>query len=173
MIGFPDAYLDIETTGLDPQESRITVIGIYFCNGDDGRLVQLYDAGLSCQSLLNSMEGTQHVFTYNGSRFDIPFIQAHLGPDLERMHLHTDLMYQCWDLNLRGGFKRVLKHLGISRETDGLNGLDAISLWQQYKESNDRAALDLLLRYNRDDIVNLRQLRDALDEINMPTATQS
>jgi uncharacterized protein YprB with RNaseH-like and TPR domain len=41
-------------------------------------------------------------------------------------------------------------------------------LWQQYKNSNDLAALKLLLRYNRDDIVNLRQLRDALAEIEMP-----
>jgi len=173
MIGFPDAYLDIETTGLYPHESRITVIGIYFCNGDDGRLVQLYDSSLSCENLLDIMKGTEHMFTYNGSRFDIPFIRARLGPDLGLLHLHTDLMYKCWDHNLRGGFKRVLQHLGISRETEGLNGMDAIWLWQRYKQSNDRDALDLLLRYNRDDIVNLRQLRDALDEINMSTSTQS
>ena len=172
MIGFPDAYLDIETTGLYPHESMITVIGIYFCNGDDGRLVQFYDSKLNCKNLLHAMEGTEHVFTYNGSRFDIPFIRTHLGPDLSIMHRHTDLMYNCWDHNLRGGFKRVLKHLGISRETDGLNGMDAIWLWQQYKKSNDQAALDLLLRYNRDDIVNLRQLRDALAEINTPGVTQ-
>jgi uncharacterized protein YprB with RNaseH-like and TPR domain len=172
MIGFPEAYLDIETTGLDPHGSSITVIGIYFCNGDDGRLVQLYDSSLSRKDLLNAMEGTEHVFTYNGSRFDIPFIRAHLGADLERMHRHTDLMYHCWDCNLRGGFKRVLKHLGISRETDGLNGMDAVLLWQQYKRSNDLDALDLLLRYNRDDIVNLRQLRDALSEINSPGVIQ-
>ncbi len=171
MIGFPDAYLDIETTGLYPSESRITVIGIYFCNGDDGRLVQLYDRNVTHSNLLDAMAGTENVFTYNGSRFDIPFIRARLGPDLELLHVHTDLMYQCWDHNLRGGFKKVLKHLGICRETDGLNGLDAISLWQQYKEFNDQSALDLLLRYNRDDIVNLRQLRDALTEINLPGAT--
>jgi uncharacterized protein YprB with RNaseH-like and TPR domain len=172
MIGFPDAYLDIETTGLYPHESRITVIGIYFCNGDDGKLVQLYDARLTCKNLLHAMEGTEHMFTYNGRRFDIPFIRTHMGPDLELMHPHTDLMYKCWDHNLRGGFKKVLKRLGISRETDGLSGLDAIWLWQEYKRSNDRAALDLLLRYNRDDIVNLRQLRDALAEINMPRVAQ-
>ena len=168
MIGFPDAYLDIETTGLYPHESRITVIGIYFCNGDDGKLVQLYDHNLDCDNLLRAMEGTEQVFTYNGSRFDIPFIRARLGPDLEAMHLHTDLMYKCWDLNLRGGFKKVLQHLGIFRETEGLSGMDAIHLWQLYKKENDRDALDLLLRYNRDDIVNLRQLRDALAEITSP-----
>ena len=63
MIGFPEAYLDIETTGLYPHESRITVIGIYFCNGDDGRLVQLYDSSLSRENLLDVMKGTEHMFT--------------------------------------------------------------------------------------------------------------
>ncbi|MFA5079380.1 MAG: ribonuclease H-like domain-containing protein [Dehalococcoidia bacterium] len=168
MIGYPEAYLDIETTGLYPHESAITVIGIYFCNGDDGRLVQLYDSTVSCDNLLEAMRGTEHMYTYNGSRFDIPFIRACLGPDLDRLHRHTDLMYKCWDYNLRGGFKRVLQHLGIFRETEGLNGMDAIRLWERYKQFNDPDALDLLLRYNRDDIVNLRQLRDALAEFDAP-----
>ncbi|MFA5400267.1 MAG: ribonuclease H-like domain-containing protein [Dehalococcoidia bacterium] len=172
MIGYPEAYLDIETTGLYAHESRITVIGIYFCNGDDGRLVQLYDSSLSRDNLLDTMKGTEHMYTYNGSRFDIPFIRTCLGPDLELMHRHTDLMYRCWDHNLRGGFKRVLQHLGISRETEGLNGMDAIWLWEKYKKHDDLNALDLLLRYNRDDIVNLRQLRDALAEIGPPDQPQ-
>ncbi len=168
MIGYPEAYLDIETTGLYPHESSITVIGLYFCNGDDGRLVQLYDSSVSRENLLEAMRGTAHMYTYNGSRFDIPFIRACLGPDLDRLYRHTDLMYKCWDHNLRGGFKRVLQHLGIFRETEGLSGMDAIRLWEQYKQFNDLDALNLLLRYNRDDIVNLRQLRDALAEFGAP-----
>lgn len=111
------------------------------------------------------MEGTEQMFTYNGSRFDVPFIRTHFGPDLGLMHPHIDLMYKCWDYNLRGGFKKVLRQLGISRETEGMNGLDAIWLWQQYKRSHNQAALNQLLRYNRDDIVNLKDLREALARI--------
>ena len=162
MIGFPDAYLDIETTGLYPHESSITVIGIYFCNSSESKLVQLYDENLTCKSLLNVMEGTEQMFTYNGSRFDVPFIRTHFGPDLGLMHPHIDLMYKCWDYNLRGGFKKVLRQLGISRETEGMNGLDAIWLWHQYKLYNNHGALNQLLRYNRDDIINLKDLREAL-----------
>jgi uncharacterized protein YprB with RNaseH-like and TPR domain len=162
MIGFPDAYLDIETTGLYPLESRITVIGIYFCNKHEGKLVQLYDDKLTCKNLLKAMEGSDNMFTYNGSRFDVPFIRTRLGPDLGLMHFHTDLMNECWKFNLRGGFKAVLKRLCVSRETEGLNGLDAIWLWQRYSQNGDRSALDLLLRYNRDDVVNLKDLREKL-----------
>jgi len=173
MIGFPDAYLDIETTGLYPHESSITVIGIYFCNGAESKLVQLYDEKLTCKNLLSVMEGTEQMFTYNGSRFDVPFIRTHFGPDLDLMHPHIDLMYKCWSFNLRGGFKKVLRQLGISRETEGMNGLDAIWLWQQYKHSNNRAALNQLLRYNRDDIVNLKDLREALAAIEIEEAARA
>jgi uncharacterized protein len=162
MNGFSNAFLDIETTGLYPNEDSITVIGIYFCDEAEGQLVQLYDSSLNCDALLKVMEGTDNVYTYNGERFDLPFIKAHLGPDLSMMHKHTDLMFDCWRYNLKGGFKAVLRRLGIERETEGLSGLHAIWLWEQYTKQKDQAALELLLKYNRDDVVNLKQLRDSL-----------
>lgn len=162
MIGFSNAYLDIETTGLYPYQDSITVIGIYFCDDNNGRLVQLYDNSLNCNALLKALEGTDNVYTYNGERFDLPFIRTHLGPDLSLMHRHTDLMFDCWKYNLKGGFKAVLRRLGIDRETEGLSGLHAIWLWEQYRKQNDKAALELLLKYNRDDVVNLKQLKDSL-----------
>jgi len=160
--GFPEAYLDIETTGLCAYQDHITVIGIYFCNDCDNHIVQLYDNKLTTKNLLKALEGTEKLFTYNGQSFDLPFIRTHLGPDLSLMHNHIDLMYDCWRNNLKGGLKVVLKRLGISRETEGITGYDAVILWQQYKESDDLKALDLLLRYNRDDVVNLKQLKDYL-----------
>jgi uncharacterized protein YprB with RNaseH-like and TPR domain len=162
MIGFSNAYLDIETTGLYPQQDVITVIGIYFCDEAEGQLVQLYENNLNCDALLKAMEGTDNIYTYNGERFDLPFIKTHLGADLSMMHQHTDLMFDCWKYNLKGGFKAVLRRLGIDRETEGLSGLHAIWLWEQYSRQNDLAALDLLLKYNRDDVVNLKQLKDSL-----------
>jgi len=171
MIGFPDAFLDIETTGLYAHRDRITVIGIYFHNGNEGRLIQLYNEKLSCPELLNIMEGTENVFTYNGDRFDLPFIHAHFGTDLGRTHKHTDLMFDCWRHNLKGGFKAVLRRLEIDRETDGLTGLHAVWLWEKYCRANDVSALKLLLRYNRDDVINLKQLRESLSLIDSSNST--
>lgn len=165
MLGFTDAYLDIETTGLYADQNKITIVGIYFCNEDAGRLVQLYNEKLTLNNLFKVLEGTEHLYTYNGRRFDLPFICMHLGPDLSLRHNHIDLMYECWKYNLKGGFKAVLRRLGITRETDGLTGLDAIWLWEQYENSNNLAALDLLLRYNRDDVVNLKQLKEYLQNM--------
>ncbi len=162
MDGFNNAYLDIETTGLYPYQDSITVIGIYFCDEGNGKLVQLYGRSLNREALLEALQGTDNIYTYNGERFDLPFIQARLGADLSTTHRHIDLMFNCWKHDLRGGFKAVLRSLGIDRETEGLSGLHAIWLWERYSQENDLSALELLLKYNRDDVVNLKQLKDLL-----------
>jgi len=47
----------------------------------------------------------------------------------------------------------------MEREGDlkGLNGYDAVKMWQAYRRGDD-AALDRLVRYNSADIVNLQKL---------------
>ena len=119
MDGFADAYLDIETTGLSSYSGHITVIGIYFHNGEEGQLVQLYNEKLNCSNLLKCMEGTENMFTYNGDRFDLPFIKAHLGADLGRMHNHIDLMFDCWKLQSKGWAQGSFAKLDIDRKLKG------------------------------------------------------
>jgi uncharacterized protein YprB with RNaseH-like and TPR domain len=160
-----DAYLDIETTGLSLTSNDITVIGIYLHNGEEDQLIQLYGDNVNTQNLLNVLDGVHTIYTYNGSRFDIPFIHGFLGVNLEEEYRHIDLMYDCWRHNLKGGFKVVEKILGISRETEGVCGYDAIILWDRYESSNDMDALSLLLKYNMEDVVNLKTLREKLEQL--------
>ncbi|MFC1970924.1 ribonuclease H-like domain-containing protein [Chloroflexota bacterium] len=157
-----DAYLDIETTGLSWLDSDITVIGIYLANGIDSRLVQLVGRDVTTDNLLEAINGVNTIYTYNGSRFDLPFIHGTLGIDLETVADHHDLMYDCWRCNLRGGFKAVEQQLGIPRKLQGINGWDAVLLWQRYLEYGDRDALATLLEYNKEDVVNLKVLRERL-----------
>jgi uncharacterized protein len=160
-----DAYLDIETTGLSPFYSDITVIGIYRHDGEEGEFIQLYGEKVTRENLVAALEGVSKLFTYNGSRFDLPFIESFLGVSFEDDFEveHCDLMYNCWQNNLRGGFKSVERQLGIDRQTEGVDGRQAIYLWNQYIQEYDLDALDLLLRYNKDDVVNLKALRDKLN----------
>ena len=157
-----DAYLDIETTGLSWLDAEITVIGIYLVNGSDSQVVQLVGREVNTDNLLSAVDGVQTIYTYNGSRFDLPFIHGSLGIDLETIAGHRDLMYDCWRCNLFGGFKAVEQQLGIPRRLQGVSGLDAVLLWQRYQEYGDRNALDLLLEYNKEDVVNLKVLRERL-----------
>ncbi len=74
-----EAYLDIETTGLSPFNSEITVIGIHLCSGEDIDFIQLVGRDISAQSILEALDGVEVFHTYNGSRFDLPFIYSRLG----------------------------------------------------------------------------------------------
>lgn len=159
-----DGYLDIETTGLSWLYADITVIGIYLVNGNESRLVQLVGEEITVDNLLTAIDGVNAIYTYNGSRFDLPFIRGFLGIDLETIADHHDLMYDCWQCNLFGGFKAVEQQLGIPRRLQGITGLDAVLLWQRYREYNDKKALDLLLEYNKEDIMNLKVLRERLSK---------
>ena len=159
-----DAYLDIETTGLSCQYADITVIGIYLVGDKRPKFMQLVGKDINVNNLLEAVDGVGTFYTYNGSRFDMPFIHGSLGVNLETIAEHHDLMYDCWRCNLRGGFKAVEQQLGISRKLKGVNGLDAIFLWRKYLEYNDEEALDKLLKYNKEDVVNLKVLRDKLSQ---------
>ncbi len=157
-----DAYLDIETTGFHPMHNEITVVGIYITDGKDDRLVQLVGENITAASILQSLEGTAAIFTYNGHRFDLPFIQSRHGINLESMFSHCDLMHHCWRNNLYGGLKAVERCLGIERQIKDVNGYEAVKLWWRYIQYGDRNALRILLDYNREDIVNLKILREKL-----------
>jgi len=164
MIDFVlDAYLDIETTGLSSLYADITVIGIYLVNGADSRLVQLVGGEVTEDNLFEALSGVCIIYTYNGSRFDLPFIRACLDVDLTQSYHHHDLMYDCWRNNLYGGFKAVEQQLGIPRRLRGIGGLEAVMLWLRYKNNGDQNALALLLQYNKEDVVNLKSLREKLN----------
>ena len=158
-----EAYLDIETTGLSPDYHEITVVGIYLVEGSDTRFVQLVGEEITEESLLELLDGVSTIFTYNGKRFDLPFIRDRLGLNLEAEFGHHDLMYDCWRNNLYGGFKAVEHQLGIPRRLKGINGFEAVMLWWRYVNEGDRTALELLLEYNREDVMNLTTLRQSLD----------
>ena len=157
-----DAYLDIESTGLCRFSDEITVIGICLVNGNVSILIQLVGKDATRINLLRTLRGVDVIYTYNGSRFDFPFINSRLGVNLERQFHHRDLMYDCWNNNLYGGFKAVEQKLGIPRHLQGIDGAEAVTLWWRYQINHDRKALALLLEYNREDVVNLKALRESL-----------
>ena len=157
-----EAYLDIETTGLSPEYGEITVIGIHVCRGEETTFIQLVGRDITRGNMLDALEGVQVLHTYNGSRFDLPFIHRKLGVNIEEICSHRDLMYDCWKNNLRGGFKAVERQLGIDRESKGIDGLEAVRLWWKYVDAFDLDALNTLLLYNKEDVLNLKVLKDKI-----------
>ena len=155
------AYLDIETTGLSPYASELTVIGIHIENGSD-TVVQMIGDEISRAGLIEAMGNVRMLYTYNGSRFDLPFIREKLNIDLTDCCAHTDLMYSCWQKNLKGGLKAVERQLGIERKLTDVDGLVAVQLWNSYKQNGCANSLNKLLEYNKEDVLNLKHLRKIL-----------
>ncbi len=149
-------FLDIETTGLNKYYDNITTIGIYNCHES-----KVFVNGIDLHKFPEEIKKYSMIITFNGSLFDIPFIMAKF-PNLKLSQFHSDLRFVLKSLGYTGGLKKIEKDLGIARGSGlgGLCGRDAIRLWHMYKRNNDKKALHTLIRYNIEDIENLKILMD-------------
>jgi uncharacterized protein YprB with RNaseH-like and TPR domain len=152
------AYLDIETSF----DGSITVVGLH---AEDRGMIQLVGGKINDLALWRALEGVKTICTYNGSRFDLPVIRRRLGLDLAKEFRSHDLMYVCWRHGLFGGLKRVEEQLGIPRRSKGIDGFDAMRLWSRFEDGGDVESLEVLLTYNRDDVLNLSVLEARLSEL--------
>lgn len=154
--------LDIETNGLSPDSGGYpTAVGIY--DGHEYKCL-LWGNGLSADALMEELSKYKILITFFGSSFDIPFLEASLrGFRLEIPHF--DLFFGAKRLGLSGGLKKLEPIFGIKRpkETQGLNGYDAVLLWRESRLGS-REALELLKLYNREDTVNLMQIAQPIYE---------
>ncbi len=149
------AYLDIETS----YAGEITVIGLFRPRWGTRQLV---GPEATARNLLEALREVELIKTYNGARFDLPVIKRRLGLDLKTLFAHQDLMYFCWRLSLKGGLKAVERQLGLRRQSEGVDGLEAMRLWSEWQMRGDAAALRKLLLYNREDIELLAEVESRL-----------
>ncbi len=159
------ALVDIETTGLTPGYDQITVIGLADAAGArafvSGR-PQGADAGLD--AFPAAIRAYDLVATFNGTAFDLPFIERHFKDSGFRFEMpHLDLMLFARGLGMGGGLKDMEKQVGIVRDkqVQGVDGRAAIDLWAQWKHG-DHAALAKLVAYCKADCANLRAFADHL-----------
>jgi len=148
-------YLDIETDGGRSGRS-ITTIGMWDANGFTG-LVR----GRDFDRFPDIIGKYRMMVTFFGTGFDVPLLMKAF-PTVTFDQIHLDLCPTLRRVGLQGGLKKIEKQLGISRgeDVDGMNGLDAIRLWQRFRQFRDESALETLLAYNREDVENLVALAE-------------
>ena len=153
-------FLDIETTGLDRFHDDITVFGIY-----DGLNSKTMIKGINMDYdlLKKELQKYKLIITFNGSSFDVPFINKRC-PDLLPKIPNFDVKFLARYLGYQGGLKKIERDLGYQRPeiVNEFNGGDALSLWKMYKATGDEYYLNLLVEYNELDIVNLKKITDIL-----------
>ncbi|MBF0457010.1 MAG: ribonuclease H-like domain-containing protein [Nitrospirae bacterium] len=152
--------LDIETNGYPSDKGGyVTVVGLY-----DGKNYQCLIRGkdLTEENLIAALSPYKYLITFYGAVFDIPFLRRRYQSLTFDMP-HYDICLESKRLGLKGGFKYFEKCFGINRDDDiaGMDGYDAVKLWQMYKRGN-RASLDTLIKYNREDTVNLMAIGEEI-----------
>ena len=147
------AYFDIETTGLEHARHQITTIAL-----GDGQAVRTYVLGENLDDFPADVSRYKLLVSFNGKCFDVPFCEARF-PGLKLGQGHIDLRYVLRPLGYSGGLKICEQLMGLPR-APGLKDVDgfmAVRLWYRHMAGDPRA-LPALLRYNIEDVVNLRWL---------------
>jgi hypothetical protein len=133
----------------------ITVAGLF-----DGKELKTFIKGKNLKELVPEIKKYSLIVTYGGSCFDLPFIKKefHLADPCDA---HIDLRYVLERLGHRGGLKQVERKFGLSRDgpIGKVDSWLAPHLWQEYKRGRPEA-LKALVRYNAEDIINLRTLME-------------
>lgn len=146
------AFLDIETDGLDNMDGMITTIALY-----DGVSIRHYVNGRNLEAFVDDIRPYKILVTYNGKCFDVPFIEKYFRIKLTQTQI--DLRYVLAGLGFKGGLKRCEAAFGIDRgDLKGLDGFFAPLLFQEYERNRNPKALETLLAYNIEDVVNLETL---------------
>lgn len=147
------SYFDIETDGLGG-DSQVTVVGVYHCER-----LYAFVREENMEGLLDLLQETDLLVSFNGNSFDVPrILRAFNIPELPCPHV--DLRWLCYHRGLRGGLKSIEFKLGVQRPLDvcGIDGAEAVRLWDVWQASRDQAARRQLLRYCCADALVLRHL---------------
>ena len=144
------SFFDIETMGLE-QHAPITVIVCWHRS----RLWSFVEHE-NLDAFLELLEDVTLLASFNGGSFDVPRVcDAFHIPQLPCPHL--DLRWACYHQGMRGGLKEIAASLGFARPSDLLDvdGEEAIRLWTGWRQHQDRAARDGLIRYCAADVLLL------------------
>ena len=175
-------FLDIETTGLSAQRSFIYLIGTAYLKDGSWNVSQFFaenpqDEPQILFSFLDFLSYFDTVITFNGNRFDIPFIEARAsmygyntglscksGIDIYRRIKPYKRLFGLADMK-----QKSIEHFMNIERTDEMSGGELIGVYESYTREPSQDRLDLLLRHNFDDVcgmVNLLPVLSYSDIIN-------
>jgi hypothetical protein len=157
------AFLDIETTGLSPENSYVTMVGIIDYTG-----FTAFVRGENLDELPEALQKYSLFVSYNGASFDMPFLNKEFGrfsvdghDSLFAHAAHLDLRYPLRRLGFKGGLKKIEQATALGRPSalSGLSGYDAVRLWKMANDG-EPDALTTLIRYNAEDVASLPRLTE-------------
>ena len=169
-----DLFVDIETTGLARVRHQIYLIGMASVVDHNSIYVnQLFadrpeDESALLSGFSEKLQTMQvkRIITYNGNRFDLPFLLARAGicgvpldfGDLELFDIYKEVVSRKKMLQLQDyRQKTVEQFLGIDRE-DQYSGGELIKVYENYVRCPDKNARQLLKLHNYEDVLGMIDL---------------
>lgn len=158
-------FFDIETTGFSGQSAFLYLIGCIFYKENKWQLRQWFldDFGSEKEMLLSFFDfisAYTWLIHFNGSTFDIPFIEKRLAryklaksfSFFESLDLYKELKPYKALLGLTGLKQKNLEEfLGIHR-MDTFTGGELIEVYYEYMDTHKDELLSVLLLHNADDL---------------------
>ena len=162
-------FLDIETTGLVSVRPLFLVgmvhwrEGVFYlkqylarCFEEEGPLLSL---------VINELQDFPLLFTYNGRKFDVPFIRARClfhGLPLPRGQLHVDLLShvrRVWQGRLPNCRLTTVEDYCLqSRPADDIPGALIPEIYYHFVETQDVGAIEGVISHNASDLKTLTKL---------------
>lgn len=153
---FIDRALFVDVEVLNQGRFVPVIIGIYSQKG----FAQLTGSEISGEVLMEHLSGASIMVTFNGSAHDVPILKH-----LVRCKLppHVDLRGVAMKLGYSGGLKSLELSAGIGRRRDIVLSCmgNTSRLWRMHRSGN-RRALEILLEYNRQDVMNMLPLAERM-----------
>ena len=174
--GMRVGVLDIETTGLYPARNKFILGCLYDAGRGELHQVLAESRAEEAEALaeyIRLIEDVDIVVTYNGKRFDMPFIEQR-----RRLTGAWDRPVTVYNLDLflvLKGYspirqlvpnmkqKTIENDMGLwNTRTDEITGAESVDLYNHYEATGDREAERKILLHNNDDVRQLTKLTKAV-----------
>lgn len=172
--------LDIETTGLSPQNNQFILGGLLIYKDSGVTVKQYFAENLDEEkqiliAFLNDVKTLDIIITYNGKHFDIKFLKIRMKElnilDDYQFPYNLDLYLL---LNGHSTLRKILPNLkqktvenfmGLySTRTDEISGAESVNIYKQFLSTQSSELRHLIMLHNSDDVLQLSQLLPVLEK---------
>lgn len=164
-------FFDIETTGFKADYCHIYLIGCAEFQGDVANITLFFaekkqEEKAVLEAFTKLLATKKQCFTFNGNRFDIPFIETRATkhqvaiPFQEKSYFDLYLYIKQFSSLLQlphYNQKSIEEYLGLYRE-DPYNGGELIAVYKHYETHPNEEELSLLKQHNLDDVRGMLHL---------------
>jgi len=174
-------FLDIETTGLSPAQSKIIMIGVIY-NKNNHFFLEQYFSDVDSEekvliNILNLIKKSEYIITFNGISFDLKFIKKRAKSLGLNLNLKDKYLIDLYKIVLKNKsyfkvknykLKTIEKFLGLNR-IDAISGKDFIKIYNAYRLNPKKEYKEIMFQHNFEDVLSLPFLFNFLNSLDNKT----